>query len=363
MTRSRRTDARRIRRRTVAQVAAGGAVALVGGCSRFRPATPAESEAPLRRQQIYQSVQIASRVLPVGKGAWVLWGGPGGSGSLQCVDQSGLAIESHPVTGLGEGTLTTQFTVAAGGAIWFSLNRTVGRASSGTCATWELEASPVGTLAGATDRTAPLAGTWITSIVALGEDVVVSRLNVPHLTRVTPQGRVSRFVEVPPDHVGARAMVGDGPSVTLAPGWLSSAGDAPVIVLDTASGEVRTNRQVRGVHRFVKDGDKVYALTPAEVYELDSGSVSEHTTSDPLTARWTSRGGQIAFYDRPGARVHLNGATQRQVQFELSKGLDSRPSGASAPPQTGEAVADLEFAEDGRLWVLHGDGRIISLVY
>lgn len=128
-------------------------------------------------------------------GVWSLWCAESGGGQVR-VAAPDNSVTVYPMEGISTATSrceTSRLAVTDDGAVWASLGYRVWRvdpaAGDATAAvtSWEFPVDEPTALPGATDW----AGTWITALAADGDGVLVTRLNLPALQRVSVGAGIS----------------------------------------------------------------------------------------------------------------------------------------------------------------------------
>lgn len=349
-----------------ALVGVGGA-ALLGACGRSAelglPAqTPDKTGDPTPialRDLVSDDERACSRLLVLDESVWGLWGGAGAPGRLLNVSTTGV-VEDVEVPELETGTLTTAFAVGDDGAVWFSLNYLLGRwdPQAAELRTWRLPVDAPGALKGAQDRSAPLAGTWVSAIAAAGADILVARLNVPYLSRISPAGVIAEDVELPAGYDGARAMAG-GSELVLAPGWLAPRADLPV--LGVTQHAVR-ERGCPGVFEFRAVGSRVYGLTPTTAWDVWSGAEVLGMPPNPLEAHWASNGVVSAQCTGQGIAVE-SPAGRGEASLSTRTAPAAGPMRTNNTPMTVvETVTDVVVSPAGRVWLVRQGGHSLATI-
>lgn len=249
--------------------------------------------------------------------------------------------------------LTASSTRTPDGAVWIALTYALVRIAEGKATTFGLNLEVEDQLPGATDRNAPLAGTWATALAPDGEDgVLLARLNVARLTRVARDGSMSRGPAVPVDFAGSRDLTWRGSELFLAQGWLAEQS----VGIGVLTGEDVRVLDAPGV--VESEGD--YGLTNSSVVEL--GSLREEGAPDPAASLWRSGpDGDRAWWDQAeGSLVSLQRGTVK-LDEKLVEVAGPPPAEGPAPPpvatRVGERLTDLGFDERGTLWILRDGGR------
>lgn len=305
-------------------------------------------------------------VSPDGRTVWFASCGDSGQNLLWSVDITDRAAHSHSLPD-GECTGFTMHTrISSDGAVWVNCAYDLIRFDPATDKAATLTFTPAvdDAVPGSLDPSDTLPGTWLSSIVADGDDALVARNHVPYLTRVDPNLHAARDVAVDADHAGAADMVrgADGTIVLLA----AYGSSAPAITLNgaTVKGTVGTGSQ-----RLILDGPTLSALSPdrTTVTVLDSDRLPVGSTTS-----WTRTGtdGTSATYDASAGQFVRRAADGAKSSLRLDRidgavsggGLTSGGDRVTGPDAvtTIERITDFFVATDGAVWMLRANGTELA---
>jgi hypothetical protein len=161
----------------------------------------------------------------------------GGKSSLHRYDLATGQQVQYPLPDSGDNGLVATTVITSDGAVWVNLPYAVARWDPirETITTTSIPADAEGQLPGAVDPTHPLAGTWISTLVADGDGVLIGRLNVPYLQRVSSDGTTVRAFDVPNGYEGTKKIARTGSTLIVAPGWLSNESATDVLAIASST--------------------------------------------------------------------------------------------------------------------------------
>jgi hypothetical protein len=293
-------------------------------------------------------------------------------------------VERWAVPALDHNGNGSQVRLDKAGAVWTFANYRLVRfePDTGRSTVLDLERAVSGALPGALDRGNPNPGTFVTAIVAVGNDMLIARNNVPVLSIVRFEEGALRVVgdhAIPPEFAGALdlAMLGashvvalPGPSsvprvgvidlnagtaveTVLGEFWSPfsrlSATESSVVVSGVATGATTLDtKALLGGHPLGAPVPAVSSTSPMAAFS--------QATLDPQ--------GRVVLYDYPSATFSRIAAGEittllvLPIAEQVVDGPDGRSVPAVAPPRVADMVAD----DPGTVWfVIEGTPGLFAI--
>jgi len=281
--------------------------------------------------------------------------------TLNRVNSSDGSIEAFDLPTTDYNGYTTTLAVSPSGSVWVGLPYTIAHwdSTSKTVSTFPLPLQVKGQLPTAFDVNQPLAGTWVASISAVGENIAISRLNVPAVQLFDVAGNQLAETPVPDSYAGSRQLASSaaGDLYALA-GYLSSADVIDVLALH-ADGRTShtgilgaTGISPTGVGLMVDTSIPTSAtasqvLTTATIPGVTSTSSAITRSNGSVTAAWDWTRSLLSISSSSGVQ---------QVDVPEVQGVATTGQIVSAK----DSVTDVAVSGDGSVWLLADGGRSLA---
>jgi hypothetical protein len=281
----------------------------------------------------------------------------GGKSSLHRYDLATRQQFQYPLPDSGYNGPVTTTVITSDGAVWVNLPYAVARWDPirETITTTSIPADAEGQLPGAVDTTKPLAGTWISTLIADGDGVLIGRLNVPYLQRVSSDGTTSRAFDLPAGYEGTKKMARTGSTLIVAPGWLSD--ESATDVLAIASSTTR-HTDVIPLNGLYDLGGTIAALTQKGLVKADTGEpLSSTLVPDPSADALLAQNGaaEVAYSPSRHTMERAVGTDVATLQLNSRTGPAAGGNG-TADGIAWEGVTALAQAADATVFALRANG-------
>ncbi len=270
-------------------------------------------------------------------------------------------ISKYPLPSVEYNGYTTQIKVSPDGAVWVSLPYELARLdpADGTVRSLEISEKAAGALPAATDRSAPLPGTWISDILFDGNAALVARVNVPYLTRVDAMLGQSQDLPLPDSHAGSKGMVRatDGWAYLL-PGW-DRAGS---ILALSPDGSLTPIGGLDGTRLSTHGADVTVLMETTMVATLRSGKATPADVGYGRRPNWiqaTDSGFRVEYDEQSGVLTReIPGRPIEELRLDTAAGLAVGGKGGDVTQV--ERLTDFVLTEDGTVWLMRDEGRVLA---
>jgi hypothetical protein len=281
----------------------------------------------------------------------------GGKSSLHRYDLATGQQFQYPLPAAGDNGLVATTVITSDGAVWVNLPYAVARWDPirETITTTSIPADAEGQLPGAVDTTRPLAGTWISTLIADGDGLLIGRLNLPYLQRVSSDGTTARAFDLPNGYEGTKRIARMGSALIVAPGWLSDESATDVLAIASSTTKHTDVIPLNGL--FDLGGGTIAALTQNGLVKADTGEpLSTTLVPDPSAHALLAQNGVAEVAYSPSRHT-----LERAVGTEVATlQLNSRTAPAAGGTQTAvkawEGVTALAQGSDATVFALRANG-------
>jgi hypothetical protein len=286
----------------------------------------------------------------------------GGKSSLHRYDLATGQQFQYPLPDSGDNGLVATTVITGDGAVWVNLPYAVARWDPirETITTTSIPADAEGQLPGALDTTQPLAGTWISTLIADGDGVMIGRLNVPYLQRVSSDGTTARAFDLPKGYEGAKKIARTGSTLIVAPGWLSneSATDVLAIAASTTKQSSTTKHtNVIPLNGLYDLGGTIAALTQNGLVKADTGEpLSSTLVPDPSAHALLAQNGEAEVAYSPSRHTLERAVGTEVATLQLNSREAPAAGGDGISVKAWEGVTALAQGPDATVFALRANG-------
>lgn len=286
----------------------------------------------------------------------------GGKSSLHRYDLATGQQFQYPLPDSGENGLVATTVITSDGAVWVNLPYAVARWDPirETITTISIPADAEGQLPGAVDPTQPLAGTWISTLIADGDGVLISRLNVPYLQRVSSDGATSRAFDLPNGYAGTKRIARMGSALIVAPGWLSNESATDVLAIASSTTQQSTTTKhtdVIPLNGLFDLGGTIAALTQNGLVKADTGEpLSTALVPDPSAHALLAQNGEAEVAYSPSRHTLERAVGTEVATLQLNSRTAPAGGGTGTAVKAWEGVTALAQGPDATVFALRANG-------
>jgi hypothetical protein len=251
--------------------------------------------------------------------------------------------------GAGNG-FVTRVEVAADGAIWVNEDYRLIRFEPSSELLTAIDFDPNVSDSDSQHQDPMLPGTWVSAMAVDGDDVLVARMNVPYLTRVSQHMAVVGTIPLPDGFDGARdlATLSDG-SIAALSGW----NEPPATAVLDSKGTVKSLVPISalaGDSRIVVVSDAYFITeTPGVLRTVDGSSRALVANAINVSAGAASETGALTLFDANANMVY------RVVDQKIVSQASIPPVEGRVRPAGGEAI-DVSAGPDVKAMVIDDRG-------
>jgi hypothetical protein len=286
----------------------------------------------------------------------------GGKSSLHRYDLATGQQFQYPLPDSGYNGLVATTVITSDGAVWVNLPYAVARWDPirETITTTSIPADAEGQLPGAVDTTQPLAGTWISTLIADGDGVLIGRLNVPYLQRVSSDGTTARAFDLPNGYEGTKKIARMGSTLIVAPGWLSNESATDVLAIassTTKQSSTTKHTDVIPLNGLFDLGGTIAALTQNGLVKADTGEpLSTVLVPDPSAHALLAQNGEAEVAYSPSRHTLERAVGTEVATLQLNSRTAPAAGGNGTAVKAWEGVTALAQGPDATVFALRANG-------